>query len=421
VPDANKLPVVRLDQTFRYHHSQQNKFQVPEPTIDDYKWLVSDASLTFLDDAAAANGSLVALTKRLRKALSHERTHLVLELVELRQRARAKFVQPDEMFFTRKLLEQSTDAWIAGYKASRFPKDHSIADLCCGIGGDSLALARRGTCLAVDRDAIAALLVAANGRVLGIRGIRSEAIDVRSIVNELDCSAWHIDPDRRVAAQRTSQAVYSEPSFDVIQALLQQVGSGAMKLAPGAELDHGWCDGVPLEREWIGSRRECRQQVVWFGALATRPGQRTATIVDRNDGCHSFSGEPDLEVDVSAARRYLYAPDSTLLASQLSGALAEQLQLQATGYGASYFTSDALRESELMEVFEVRELLNLDVRRLKKLLREQSIGTLEIKVRGVDVDPIVLRKKLQPKGDAIATLLIFRSGSETKVAVAERV
>ena len=45
-------------------------------------------------------------------------------------------------FFTPVGWEQATDELIAAYKASRFPADGPVADLCCGIGGDLLVLAR---------------------------------------------------------------------------------------------------------------------------------------------------------------------------------------------------------------------------------------------------------------------------------------
>jgi len=394
---------------------------VPEPKIEDYRWLVSQQAQPYLDDAASSDVSFVALTKRLRSALSTERTHLVLEQVNLRGRARAKFSQPEKMFFTRKLLEQSTDEQIARHKASRFPNGRPIADLCCGIGGDLLALLRRGPCLAVDRDPVATLLVEANSRVLAAGELSCEVADVRSVVERLQCAAWHIDPDRRVAAQRTSQAVYSEPSLDVIQSLLRRVDAGAIKLAPGAEMTDSWSEDAPIELEWIGSRRECRQQVVWLGSLAHHPDRRTATVVDRQGESHSFTGHAELEVDVSVPGRYIFVPDSTLLASRLAGAIAEQLQLRATSYGLSYYTADEYRESPLLEVFEVHVLLNLDVRRVKRLLRERKVGSLEIKVRGAEIDPAELRKKLHPKGSESATLLIFRSGEDVKVAVAQRV
>ena len=73
--------------------------------LDDYRWLVSEQARPWLDRATTDNRSTVQVASSLRKDLSAERTHLVLEQVELRQRARAKFPQPEKMFFTRKGLD----------------------------------------------------------------------------------------------------------------------------------------------------------------------------------------------------------------------------------------------------------------------------------------------------------------------------
>ena len=74
---------------------------MPEPSLEDYHWLVSEQAQPYLDDAATSGVSFVALTKRLRADLTPQRTHLILEQVELRDRVRAKFSRPEKMFFTR--------------------------------------------------------------------------------------------------------------------------------------------------------------------------------------------------------------------------------------------------------------------------------------------------------------------------------
>jgi len=108
--------------------------------LEDYRWLVSDAAKPWLvrvrDELVDARGPTVALLSRLRKDLSTDRAHLVVEQCELRERAREKFSLAERMFFTRKGLEQATDEQVAAVKAARFPAG-AVADLCCGIGGSS--------------------------------------------------------------------------------------------------------------------------------------------------------------------------------------------------------------------------------------------------------------------------------------------
>ena len=66
------------------------------------------------------------------------------------------------------------------------------------------------------------------------------------------------------------------------------------------------------------------------------------------------------------------------------------------------------------------ERLPIDVARLKRALGERGIGTLEIKKRGVDIDPARLRPKLGLKGDASAVLILTRIAGDRVALLAER-
>ena len=177
------------------------------------------------------------------------------------------------MFFTPLGLEQATDEFVAAYKASRFPPAQAVADLCCGLGGDLLALAARGAATGVDRDPVTALLAEANAPASApILVADATAVDLRG------CSAWHIDPDRRPTGRRTTRVELHEPGPEVIDRLRAARPEGAVKLAPAATLPEAWPQEAELE--WIGRATECRQLVCWFGALAGEPGRRRATIVD---------------------------------------------------------------------------------------------------------------------------------------------
>ena len=140
-----------------------------------------------------------AAARRLRRELSAERARLVVEQVDLRRRAAEKFGDlPQRMFFTRVLLEQATDLWIARYKAARFASGGTWRsdDYCCGIGGDLIALAERGRCDGLGLSSeVACLLAEANLRA-GRRNAGSNCGDVEQLTPERS-TAWHLDPDRR--------------------------------------------------------------------------------------------------------------------------------------------------------------------------------------------------------------------------------
>ena len=181
------------------------------------------------------------------------------------------------MFFTRQGLEQATDATLASYKATRFPPGMACYDLCCGIGGDLLALGPRGEVVGVERDSVVACLAAANSQRLSPHTSRVLQQDVREIALEPDI-AVHIDPDRRPAGRRTVRLARHEPPADVVQRLLAPRAAAALKLAPATDPDDPLLAGAELE--WIGQQRECQQLVAWFGAAARNPGRRVATVLE---------------------------------------------------------------------------------------------------------------------------------------------
>ena len=90
----------------------------------------------------------LGLQARLRKVYPNELVRAALSLHELRHKAKGKFSRAAAMWFDRKGLEQSTSEAIARHKAQRF--EGPVWDLCCGIGGDAIALAERCDVTAVD-------------------------------------------------------------------------------------------------------------------------------------------------------------------------------------------------------------------------------------------------------------------------------
>lgn len=388
---------------------------------EDFQWLTSPAADEWIEDAAAEeSGNLVALTRRLRKKLGQVRTHLVLELVELRKRARVKFAHADRMYFTRLLLEQATDDRIASYKASRFAAGSALADLCCGIGGDLLAFAQRGPVTGIDRDGTTVELASANCRALGLDNAEVREANAAEVdVDEFD--AWHIDPDRRPQGRRTTRLESHQPDLETLQRLRRLNPNGAIKLAPAATVPEDWSESVELE--WIGSRRECRQQVAWFGTPARQAGKRAATVIvsDTGEPC-TFAGQPEEEVDISfTIKQFLFEPHAAVLAAGLGGSLANRLSLAAIAPEVAYLTHDSLTQSPLLAAFEVIEVLPFDLKRIKKVLRTRGIGRLEVKRRRVQADPATVLKRLVPKGPNSAVLILAPGEDAVRAVLARRV
>jgi hypothetical protein len=388
------------------------------------EWLVGDDGRRWLETAAGLLGTQLQRVAKLRKQLSAEQTAAVCEQLDLRERGRGKFLSADAMFFTRQQLEQATDEVVANYKAARFAPFATAADLCCGIGGDLLAMATQSKAIGIDRDSVATTFAAANLAASGRAGrLVAETIDAA----RLSVDAWHIDPDRRPGGKRSVHVEIHEPGLAFIESLLERVPGGAIKLAPAAEPSTDW--RALAECEWISRGGECKQLVVWFDALANRPGTTRATVLAKAldtpvEDCvlATVTGQAGAEPQhAPGVLRYLFEPDAAVLAADLVGALAEVHQLAAITPGIAYLTGDRPINDAALTCFEVVEAMPFRVPVVKSWLRERGVGRLEIKKRGVEEDPEKLRKNLKLAGDHAATLILLPIAGSVTAVFAQRV
>lgn len=387
-----------------------------EDLLADYRWLVSEEGRRWVDRVAGERGSTLLLLKRLRRVLSASRARLVVEQCQLRRKAREKFPWADRMFFTRKGLEQATDAWVASYKAGRFVPGQRVADLCCGIGGDLQALCRRGPVQAVDRDPVAVVLARANTEAINPGGNPSLEVevccrDLGGIEHQLEAlSAWHIDPDRRPAGRRSVQPMVSSPPWEVIEGLWNVCAHAAVKLAPAAELSPAW--QAKAELEWISFRGRCREQVAWFGYLAGSPGKRVATVLgDTPEPCQVSAerlvGDPKVVPPLASQMGPIVCdPDPAVLAAGLLGELCRQFGLETLAPSGGYLTGKEIPTSGLVQSYSLEDVVPLDINKLRQYLRARNVGEVIVKKRSVKIDAEELRAKLKLRGNNTIHLII---------------
>lgn len=392
-------------------------------------WLIGEegeAAFALAEELASL--SMVEQVAQLRRSFSAEKVHLVLQQRELQQRAEAKFPTPDRMRFTPLSLQQATDYWTARYKAARFREHDRLADLCCGIGGDLLAMAEElasspegGKITGVDYHPTMTTLAAYNCRQYPNVTVHTGAVESFDVS---DYSAWHLDPDRRPDGKRTTRARFARPGIETIEELRRQCPTGAVKLAPGGVFPEAWeAEG---ECEWIGHHRQCRQLVVWFGGPAPREGTRRTTVIETTDQgsviAHSFQGSPTARVPTAVRPlRYVMEPEPAIKAAKLTDALGESCQLEMLDDAGGYLTGDHPCDHPLFQVFEVLDVLPMDRKKLKRMIAERKIGHLEIKKRSVDVVPEILRRQLKLKGDRRAVLVLCAIDGKGTAILARRV
>ncbi|MFH9547130.1 methyltransferase domain-containing protein [Streptomyces sp. NPDC051445] len=348
----------------------------------------------------------LAVATRLRREHPADLVSAALGQARLRQRAVVKFGAEDaeRMFFTPNGVEQSTRASVAGYRAERMKAlgVTSVADLCCGIGGDAIALARAGIrVLAVDRDPATAEAARANADALGLSGL----IEVREAdVTEVDTGGYDavfVDPARRGGRGRIfDPEAYSPPLSWAVGAALA-APRAALKIAPG--VPH---EAIPAEAEaeWISDGGDVKEAVLWFG---TEPGAVRATLLP---GPRTLLGGGLPDPDVRPVGRYLYEPDGAVIRAHLVADVARELDGGLIDATIAYVTADALRPTPYATAYEITDRLPFNVKKLKALLRERGVGILTVKKRGSAVEPEELRRKVLPKpqGSEAATVFLTR-------------
>ena len=159
---------------------------------------------------------------------------------------------------------------------------------------------------------------------------------------------------------------------------------------------------------------------LWFNEVKRPKVSRAATLINET-GRHEIVSENRASESAPLAelKRYIYEPDNAVVRSHLIAELAEQIDATLVAPQIAYLSSDAIIESPFVRGFEVLDEMAFDRKKLKSYLRDQNIGTLEIKKRGADIVPEELRKELQLKGENTATLIVTRIGDAHRALIAK--
>jgi hypothetical protein len=397
--------------------------------VAELRVLLSSEGLRLLDEVGPieATADVVRIVSRLRgDGHPPELVAAVLSQARLRAKARTKFGEfAARMLFTADGLEQATRLSVASLHAGRFAGAgiDVVADLGCGIGADALAMAALDLgVLAVERDEATAAIASFN--LAPFEAARVELGDATTTDLTGVGGVW-LDPARRASGSRLNNPADWSPSLDWAFELATTLPTG-IKLGPGLDRelipDGQLSDGssTPIEAQWISVDGEVVELAVWTGVLA-RPGVGRAALVLRSGRAAELTSTHDSEdAEAGALGEYLLEPDGAVIRARLIGDLARRLGGRMLDPTIAWITGDTAPETPFGAAFRVVERFPLDAKTLKKELASRGIGTLEIKKRGVDVDPAAFRARLALKGDASATLILTRIAGARVALLAER-
>jgi hypothetical protein len=359
---------------------------------------------------------LSALTALERSGVERELARGALETELLRARAGKKFSRAREMFFTREGLEQATAEALSRHRAARFRAADRIADLGCGIGGDTLALAECAPVRAVDRDELRLRMARENVRAYAparpVHFLRADLLHPAVSAAARRRETVFCDPSRREEARRVySVRRYSPPLPEVVR--LYGAGAGlCVKISPGVRWEE--IEREPCEVEFVSFEGELREAVLWYGPL--RSDSRRATILPAGVTITEREESSDA---LSPPRAALYEPDSSILRAGLVRQLAARLGAARIDPEIAYLTADEIVPTPWARAYRIEEAMPFGLKRLREWLRARGVGRVTVKKRGSPLEPEALQRQLRLRGEASRILFLTKVDGKPYVLIAE--
>jgi SAM-dependent methyltransferase len=343
----------------------------------------------------------LSLAAELRKNYKPEIVAAALTQQVLRTSARQKFSQADDMLFTRPGLEQASSELTAAHSARRFQGRDLVADLCCGIGGNLIALATVARqVVGVDADFDTLRFAGYNAAVTAPTGnVALACADVRTLRLPRAVTAAFVDPARREAGRRL-RAGDSEPPLDWCIALANTIRPVCIKAAPGLPHDlipPGW------ELEFVATGRALKEALLWSPAFAT--SVRRATILPASVTLVPSPGDP---IGVGEPGEYLLDPNPAVTRAGLVQELGRDLGARQLDEHTAFLSLDSCVSTPFARTLRVLESMPWHERQAARRLRELGVGAADIRRRGVAGDVEQIRRSLGLRGDRQATIVLTR-------------
>ncbi|MBF6089430.1 class I SAM-dependent methyltransferase [Nocardia cyriacigeorgica] len=355
-----------------------------------------------------------------------DRAAALIETVRLRRRATAKLTDAGDWLFTDDALQQATPTVVARHRAARLA-GRAVHDVTCSIGAELVELAR--VCPAVigsDLDEVrlamarhnlggSARSVARPPAPAGRPG--DDAVTARHVLlvkaDALSpCTRDTViiaDPARRADGRRTHDPAKLQPPLpDLLAAYPGR--DLAVKCAPGLDFDGlDWTGEI----EVVSLDGSVREACLWSPGLTDSGVTRRATVLSSTGHTTALTdAEPD-DIPERAPGEWIIDPDGAIVRAGLVRQYAAKHGLWQLDPRIAYLTGDRVPDG--VRGFRVLDQLDFREKSLRSELRRRDCGAVEILVRGVDVDPDQLRRRLKPTGSQPYTLVITRIGRHATV------
>lgn len=348
----------------------------------------------------------------LRARWSADQIAVATEIVNARSKARPKFgIVADRLIADADGLQMASSFRAAGYKADRFRQmlgtGASVLDACCGIGGDTMALAGAGLDVtALDLDERRAWMAGHNA---GCVSVTADAVGWQGV-----CRGVHVDPARRTAAGRTRLPEQFEPSIADIGPLLRRSECGAIKAHPGVRAEQ-----LPEgELEIISESGSLTQAILWTGRSGNE--SRRATLLAADGSTHSIASDPDRPDESAPVGDFIHTMDPSLERADVVGALLRTLDARLVFPGTGLLTAPRPIDSAWLSPFRVIDVMPWNRKAVHARLRSLKPGIVVVKTRGGLLDADRLSRDLRGKGPAELVVFVMPIDGRLQTIITQR-
>ncbi|OXM63693.1 THUMP-like domain-containing protein [Amycolatopsis vastitatis] len=369
-------------------------------SLDDVAYLRSDAGTAALAEVSALPlTDPIASVAAVRRLVGEERAAAVLETVLLRRKAVGKLSGVDWLF-TSDALQQASASIVARHRAARLA-GLDVHDVTCSVGADLVEIAQvaRRT-LGSDVDPVRLEMARHNGLAAGVAFGLARADALRPASRSAVVVA---DPARRDSAGRRAwkPADFAPPLDGLVGAYPGR--PLAIKCAPGLDFAlTPWADEVEL----VSLDGQVRESCLWRG-LGDGVTRRATVLRSNGTQWTVTDAEPD-DLPAREPGEWIVDPDGAVVRAGLVRHYAARHGLWQLDERIAYLTGDTPPPG--VRAFRVLEQGPYSEKALKAVLKRHDVGRLEILVRGLDVDPDALRRRLKPRGATEASVVLTRIG-----------
>ena len=274
-----------------------------------------------------------------------------------------------------------------------------MLDLCCGIGGDSLAFAAAGKrVLGLDIDPVRIAIAQHNAAATALPAVFQAADVERAIPQGYDCIFF--DPARRdQQGRRIHHVEHYRPPLSLCRKWAAD--EALVKLSPAVDLRQLAVYGGQVE--FISAKGQLTEALLWLHRPCAPP---SATLLT-DAGAHHKTGRSAAGVEIAAPKAWLFEPDPALLRAGLVRELAQDLNAAMLDETIAYLTMDARADTPWGRYWQVLDWMPFHLKRLRRYLATRGIGRVTIKKRGFALTPEELTARLRLKGGDMECVLVL--------------